>query len=467
MANPIVLIHGYSDTGFSFQPWRDALVARGYDRDNIHICNYRSLTNEITIKDIGEGLDRALRANPKIGAEQPFDAIVHSTGMLVIRQWLSTYPVRRGRLKRLIALAPATFGSPLAHQGRGVMGALFKGDKRVGPDFLEVGDLVLDGLELGSRFTWDLTHQDLLCETPQYGLDETSPYVFIFCGTQAYGGFRRLINEPGTDGTVRWAGCGLTTQKLVIDLTRDGAHDPAKGRFLSDNITSRATLAMPFWPIAGLNHGTIVSDPTEELVSMVADALRVENADQFGTWQAQAKQTTAATMADLPAWQQFVVRAIDERGDPISDYFIELYWRDARGDLRPIPFDFEVHAYRADPSLRCFHVNLTGLTRELSHETGKDLEKEPDAFPPLWVRVIARSGSALVGYHGVNSERLPDPAGKMNEKGVWDAEISLPETFGKQGVRLFFPFTTTFIELKLNRDPTPFGADPCDIITFL
>jgi hypothetical protein len=100
--------------------------------------------------------------------------------MLVIRQWLSTYPVRRGRLKRLIALAPATFGSPLAHQGRGVLGALFKGDKQVGPDFLEVGDLVLDGLELGSRFTWHLTHQDLLCEEPQYGMHETSPYVFIF-----------------------------------------------------------------------------------------------------------------------------------------------------------------------------------------------------------------------------------------------------------------------------------------------
>ena len=43
MANPIVLIHGYSDTGFSFEPWRDALVAGGYDRDNIHICNYRCL----------------------------------------------------------------------------------------------------------------------------------------------------------------------------------------------------------------------------------------------------------------------------------------------------------------------------------------------------------------------------------------------------------------------------------------
>ena len=51
-----------------------------------------------------------------------------------------------------------------------------------------------------------------------------------------------------------------------------------------------------------------------------------------------------------------------EVGIGIGATSIELYWRDAQGELRPIPFDFEVHAYRADPSLRCFHVNLTGLT---------------------------------------------------------------------------------------------------------
>jgi hypothetical protein len=66
-----------------------------------------------------------------------------------------------------------------------------------------------------------LTHKDLLDEEPFYSKGPDTPYVFIFCGTESYGRIRQLANEPGTDGTVRWAGCSLSTQKITIDLTRD------------------------------------------------------------------------------------------------------------------------------------------------------------------------------------------------------------------------------------------------------
>jgi hypothetical protein len=189
--------------------------------EELPVCNYQSLTNEITIKDIAEGFDRALRTHSRIDKDQPFGAIVHSTGMLVLRSWLTTNPIGLRRLKHLIGLAPATFGSPLAHKGRGFIGAIFKVNKVSGPDFMEAGDLILDGLELGSRFTWDLTHRDFLGEKPFFGKGPDTPYVFIFCGTESYGGVRQLANEPGTDGTVRWAGCSLSTQKITIDLTRE------------------------------------------------------------------------------------------------------------------------------------------------------------------------------------------------------------------------------------------------------
>src|ERR1035441_4017414 len=49
-----------------------------------------------------------------------------------------------------------------AHKGRTWLGALLKGGKNpLGPDFLNAGDHVLEGLELGSTFTWDLAHLDL------------------------------------------------------------------------------------------------------------------------------------------------------------------------------------------------------------------------------------------------------------------------------------------------------------------
>src|SRR4051812_41146445 len=107
--NPIVLIHGYSDEGASFKAWQEILEQRGYDVAMVHACTYRSLTNEVTIKDIAEGFDRALRIQAGLSADESFDAIVHSTGMLVIRAWLTAYAGRRDRLKHLIGLAPATF----------------------------------------------------------------------------------------------------------------------------------------------------------------------------------------------------------------------------------------------------------------------------------------------------------------------------------------------------------------------
>src|SRR5687767_4738191 len=156
---PIVLVHGYSDAAPSFGKWRDALTSRGYDAKTIHLGNYVSLSNEITIKDIAEGFDRALRIS-SLGDDQPFDAIVHSTGMLVVREWLAgtigsgdstdLMQKRQRRLKHLIGLAPATFGSPLAHKGRSWLGAIFKGGKQPGPDFLEAGNLDRKSIRLNS-----------------------------------------------------------------------------------------------------------------------------------------------------------------------------------------------------------------------------------------------------------------------------------------------------------------------------
>src|SRR5512134_758675 len=184
---PVVLVHGYRDQGPSFRRWSDVLTARGFDATTIHLGSYVSLSNEISIKDIAEGFDRALRESP-LKDGQPFDAIVHSTGMLVVREWLAgtigtidrpeLAAERQARLKHLIGLAPATFGSPIAHKGRSWLGAIFKGGRQPGPDFMEAGDQVLRGLELGSAYTWDLAHRDFLGEHAVYGRTSATPYPF-------------------------------------------------------------------------------------------------------------------------------------------------------------------------------------------------------------------------------------------------------------------------------------------------
>ena len=444
MANHIVLIHGYSDKAESFSRWTQALESAGYAVSSIHTCNYKTLTNEVTIRDIAEGFDRALRLEAGLNVDEEFDAIVHSTGMLVIRSWLAAYATRRSRLKHLIALAPATFGSPLAHKGRSWLGAVFKGEHTFGPDFLEAGDLVLDALELGSRFTWDLAHIDMVGSTKDdppknfYGRDADTPYVFVFCGTEGYGGIRRLVNDEGSDGTVRLAGCALNARKIMMDLTVEPSRKALGDAVGRASIGPWSSLDIPLIPIKGLNHGTIMSQPHDLLITLVLEALKVSRAEAFDAWMQQAREMTESTLLSLHKWQQFIMRVIDERGDPVPDYHVEILKGEGQ-DLEP--FEANVHTYSGDSSLRCFHVNLDAL--DWQHLTN------------LQVRLIASSGSELVQYFGYGSERVDLATQEVKDDGKWDAIIDLSAMLQQTDVRFFYPFTTTLIELKLNREPQP------------
>jgi pimeloyl-ACP methyl ester carboxylesterase len=441
---PIVLIHGYSADETAFDTWRDKLQANGYVPSDIHVLVYQSLTNEITIDDIAEGFDRALKQQPGLDDGQEFDAIVHSTGMLVIRSWLTKFAEPRQRLRHLIALAPATFGSPLAHRGRSYFGRMVKGNREKGPDFREAGDLVLDGLELGSRFTWDLAHHDLLGDDIHYDRTTRTPYVFTFCGTDGYQGIASWANEPGTDGTVRLAGCPLNTRKIVIDLTRSSS------RSSSARVMPWSNNDIPLVPIHGLDHGTIMSEPTDDLVEMVLRALAVDDPHGFDSWLSNAKKQTAAALeaaSDLGQWQQLVFRVLDDRRKPVRDYVIELVAKNHHGDWMPVqelmkePDNLSIHVYTADPSLRCFHVNLNdGALRD--HEVG--------------LKITATTGTEYVAYRAYS--RAGNDLTSESADGQWRAPIdltSLREEHREQDVRLFHPFTTTFIEIVLDREPMP------------
>lgn len=440
---PIVLVHGYSDHGESFEGWRAFLAGAGHDATTIRVGNYISLSNEVSLKDIAEGFDRALR-EAGIGDDAPFDAIVHSTGMLVVREWLAgtsgaaasprLSAQRQGRLKRLIGLAPATFGSPMAHKGRSWLGAMFKGGREIGPDFMEAGDQVLSGLELGSQYTWDLAHRDFLAVSPVYGKSSATPFPFIFVGLRDYGWLKRAVTEPGTDGTVRWSGVGFNSRKVTIDLTVE----PSRRRRVQIEPWKNTEVPLVF--LGGLNHATILKDPSAALREMVVSALRVSSGPDYQTWCKRHLAANAGVLKEAKAarWQQFVIRAVDERGDGIKDYFIEVGTVGASGFAPLAAFDLDVHAFKDDESFRCFHVNLDKLPARLSG---------------MAIRVIARSGTELVAYHGFDSSH--GALARPREAGKWDAVLEFDADLGRDDIQFFFPYTTTLVELKLNREPMP------------
>jgi pimeloyl-ACP methyl ester carboxylesterase len=476
MARPLLLIHGYSADGAAMIPLQQALTGAltdlGVPVVDMNIGNYVSLNNEITIKDLGEALERAIQQS-KLKDTEEFDAIVHSTGILVVRAWLSNHPstigsnARLRRLKHLIGVAPATWGSPQASQGRTFLGAMVKGNRNIGPDFMNAGDQILDGLELGSKFTWDLAHLDMLGEQSYFGPGADTPYVTVFIGNVGYSGIASVANQPGTDGTVRWSGCGMNTRKITLDLT--GHPVDAQGNSTQQRVSitpwaSDARLNVPMIAVDGRNHGTLISNPDAGMVDLIAKFLTtVDSNDTYNAWVTEASaygqpalekmlwgpgEATSAVgktleLAEhllrfagkpLDGWQQFVIRARDEHGDPVKDYLIQVF----KPDGTPLPEMYaDVHAYSTDPSYRCFHVQLDkGMCT---------------ANTPLEIHISASAGTALVGYQGYGTDNVAKAMTADAAPVVLQIPPQLPG-----GGSLFHPFTTTLVEIVLDRKPCPF-----------
>lgn len=463
MPRPLLLIHGYSATGLDFTNLYWALVDRQIDVELLNVGNYISLNNEITIEDIAEGLQRAISLT-KLNNSDEFDAIVHSTGMLVIRAWIahqSIAPAQNQRLKRLkhlIGLAPATWGSPQAHKGRTWLGALVKGSKTPGPDFLNAGDLVLDGLELGSKFTWDLAHADLLSAEPFFGTGPDTPYAAVFVGNTPYTGIASVANDPGTDGTVRWSGCGLNTRKITLDLTRTptDAKGLTRERVTISEWANDSRLNVPILAVDKRNHGSMVSDPDPGMVDRIAKFLDIVNIDQYNawlteaqTWSSPARETMLESKGhlfalwetnNLDGWQQFVVHARDAHGDPVTDYMIEVFELGPDGLTwqRAEEISVDVHTYGADNSYRCLHVQLP-----------KGITTTPR---PMQIRFQASTGTEVVAYQGYGSDDV-----KMEMRADSDpVTIDITNALKDKSATLFHPFTTTLVEVVLNRVPYPF-----------
>jgi hypothetical protein len=439
----LILIHGYSDAGSSFDAWAAKLRDCGIDAQQINICSYVTLNNEVTIPDIAEGLTRAT-ASLGWAPDQEFDAIVHSTGMLVLRAWLANERSRAAYLKHLVGLAPATWGSPLAHIGRSCLGAIVEGNKQFGPDFLNAGDKVLDALELGSRFTWDLSHRDMLCSMPVFTVTDNSPYVAVFIGNTPYTGIRELVDKPGTDGTVRWSGCALNARKFTVDLRRGIA-----GQRVQMVPWVAGRLHVPMYAVDGKNHSTILHQPDDELAQRIVRFLSVSSEAEFDSWSRETAQWSAPALDKMKqdekgrhdGWQQFVIHVVDEYGDPVPDYAVDLFKADPTGlsgeALQAInfeAFDMDVHAYGSDQSFRCFHMRLPeGAVN--------------GAVTELWMRLAASSGTGLIAYQGY----APGVSSITEQCPV---VLNLTHLLGEED-SLFCPFTTTLVEITLTREPLP------------
>jgi hypothetical protein len=283
-------------------------------------------------------------------------------------------------------------------------------------------------------------------------LDKSTPYVFVFDGTNDYGELARIFlakDQLGSDGVVRWSGVALNTRKITLNLSK--LDNQMEWSDWSD-------LDIPLIPIAGVNHNQILSSPPPGLVDLILKALDVDSAEKFQQFHAVDVPATQEVIDGRKKimqdpWQQFVVHARSSHGYPITDYALSIVARDAAGNVSELTaFEEDVHPFAADPSYRCFHVRLNEL---LASTRGQRLS----------VRIVASTGTDMVGYQGYGS----DAASTGVEPTIGPVDLDISQYQGDEAGQpnLFYPFTTTLVEIILNREPMPRDDGSLEIFGFL
>lgn len=386
-SRPLVVIHGWSDHGRSFKPLLRRL-RKQMQREPLclRIADYLSMDDDVCFEDLVSALYQAWQASGLPLTPRAVDVVVHSTGGLIIRHFLCRYfTPDTAPIMHLLMLAPANFGSPLAHKGRAFYGRVMQGLFSQKP--LQVGAQLLRGLELASPYSWDLAERDCFAAAVWYGPGRVLCTILV--GDTGFSGVAAVANEIGTDGTVRMSCANLNCARVKIDLAAPGAptwsRQPAVGQ-------------VAFRVLAGENHHTVVAKdggPNHpETLALMVTALSVtdETFARFGADQARATQALTGT----PRLHHMVFSVCDQYGQAVPDYFVE--WREASGCNTAWSTHFHsqvqhaVHPYAADPSYRSVYLNLDAFEHP-DHQGWEALSLAVAATPTL-----GRHGHQ-VGFH--------------------------------------------------------------------
>jgi hypothetical protein len=328
-----LIIHGWSDCSSSFVALKKQLQKQSVGTvDTILYGDYQSREDNITFNDVIDGLnDQMIEKGiiePDGTKKADLNIVVHSTGGLVIRHWIWHYYAHRideCPIKRIVMLAPANFGSPLAHRGKSFLGRLVKGRWKVG-DLLEVGRKLLDGLELASPYQWQLAHHDIFTGKDSY-YNRNQIQLTILTGIEDYAGLRGWVNKPGTDGTIVIAGSTINSVKLKLDFSNPDKPHEWKQIDTTDDFC--------FGVLPNLDHGSIVSsfeDNDADIVELLVEALSQKTAGEFGKFKKRLKQTTDQTYKlysgkdanRFSKFQQFIIHGLDDHGESVRDFTMEF-----------------------------------------------------------------------------------------------------------------------------------------------
>ncbi len=404
MPDQVVFVHGWSAKANSMNEVAGFLRDQGYRTVDLFLGSYPSTDDDVQIADVARRMETVIRDRQALGASHPdridprFHVVIHSTGALVVRQWLADrHEAGLGSpVDNFLMLAPANFGSPLAKTGRGLLGRL-----KVGlGNKMQSGTEVLHALELGSQFQEDLALRDRLSVSQTdlsspYDVGQTRPFVIV--GSLQIDG-TQVLNQTGWDGTVRIASSHLDPQGVSVDFSDDGAtprlrkwHRRGRQRTAFAVLPDRDHLS-----ILRPSKGDAVDGPYKDrLGRLIKDALAVRDETAYEAltqrWADEVNDETRWLASNskearlkrreifgkvrarrIPTERfhehyQVVVNVSDAEGHPVDEFGI---WLSAPGDKRrrrrgsPLADD-ELEAHLK--VLRSVHVNARSPSRRVLH----------------------------------------------------------------------------------------------------
>jgi hypothetical protein len=224
MARKIVLVHGYSaesaaETDAAIQEIYNRLPdliqdLTGAEVIDVDYSRWISLDDGVTLDDVSRAMQQELEQFHPHLLETPFDIVAHSTGGPVVRNWIRRYYPEGGcPAERILYLAPAMWGSGLAHIGKTLIARFIKALAGKEP-----GKKVLNALELGSSWTIQM-QLEFDAMVKRLGRSKM-PMEFVLIGSQPpdlyYLSPIRYPREEGSDGTVRASGANPNFIHLKI-----------------------------------------------------------------------------------------------------------------------------------------------------------------------------------------------------------------------------------------------------------
>lgn len=458
----VIFIHGYSDSwtriknnlGEKLLNFNKSLsINTKIENLNFHYISYKSLEDSATFEDLVEGLYEKLKQNRTVRnllddkSSEKVSFIVHSTGALIVRQLLKQYNWLniKSKIDKIIFLAPANFGSPLAHKGKTILGKLARGNQSVGEDFLEVGKLILNDLELASLKQWEIANFDLFGETEIYGFGKILP--FVITGTKPYEGIRKYISEEGTDGTIVVAGTSLNARKYLIDFTQ-------KNKTVEWSKRNNKSIH-PALFLNSYDHSTIIDKTDEHILNYIIKFLNIQNENDYINFN-NLVDITNSSNTHQSYYQQLYFSIKDDRDTPIIDYHLEfnvIKISDCKINkvtkkvthIRDKEVTNNINKYLNNDEL-VLSDKIDKILKSNAHTNSQNPHLRRFLINPTLIKKLI--GNTYLITMNIDAETNEDEI-FYNDAETKDIVVLNPQT--SPNISFFYENTTTFIEIKMDR----------------